>query len=1368
MKRFWTSQRGISLFWVLTIVAVIPVGGFALYKYFLSAPVPKAGGPSLVRGYLAVAVGRSARAEESGGIYAREIEAKDIYLPGVTVFLQDPHLGITSDEVRTDLSGRFTVQVPSEARYNLCWKSKIYGDGCLKEFISAGREPLFLSTVLIRVPAKQGMVASFGKVRFADNSLPRTLEPLSDINAFAIVSLLDGKKSILAEVPVNNFGYYLLPYLPDKDTSHLVARIEKAEGTQTILPDAYKKYPRLIQYHLTIKNSPPRLDAIVPVSVATGKRVQVGQLGDTVELKAVTRDPDGDPVQVQWSESPGGGTLSAKTGGQIKWTLPTAPGRYSVLAIASDRKGGYDRYTVRLSVGTPGVPFSGVVAGSDGTLIDGAEVEVNGKAEKTDGQGRFLNYVPEADRYVFNIRKPGYGFYSKIYDRSVAGGHWTLTRATVAEFDPTVGINFQDKRDERNCPGPDTAHINWNEGPALKEVWWQDGKGNNIPPPLSYRKVSRGPEGNNEARPGKPSPGYAQETKGPRGREGRVILPWQHPKRIPCGPGIAVNVPPNALQTDSGAAPTGKVEVSLATVDLDTPEQMPGDDSVQRPGNKIDWMQSYGAGSIEFHDKATGKPLRLKPGKQAEVTIPVDRSQLAAGAPLAATMPLLFYDEKNGVWHQDGILKLDAAKKNYTAKVKHFSPVNTDVYKTNPSCVRVQSSIPTPYQLEVTVPLTGGAAPKVKTVTITDPPPHVIYNLPNNTNITIVAIAPGSGTTPPRSLGIFIVNTGPPQAAGFGSPPPPSACATEVALSAQTFPQQPTAGLEFLHGLFSFSATKIIETDIGIPGTLSDQLNIATNNYYAQVDPPNPPTHPNGERFTFADFRTKNGFTHPPGFQLCGGSVCDNPDDEINVVYANSGDLGFGRDMHCRRTDTGGGTGFDYACYVTNYGDITTDDALDAQNARTNTGVVATVAMEYSRILSTDALTDRHVKFYVYNAAGTRVNSADLDSGLNIRKRPVPQLCMVCHGGAYPGGGTTGVPPFNTPDSVKLGSRFIPFDLRFFTFPAAPDKAAQQSAMKHLNEDIVRNAPSIPAPDPIADVVTAMYSGGSATQHEDFLVPGWQQSQLPNTVAQEAFYKRVISNACRTCHTTQPFANVSNQRAGVDLQFRSARDFLRSQAITGGGAFSPITAAEVRVCSDHVMPHAQRTHDIFWGQYWETSFGAFNPTIAGQFQAFGDTIKALPRPAGWPLGETWPPAWNGQLCGPFTGAGATPPSFYSSYVHILWSRNYGTTTTSGCTTCHADLSGIATDTRNNLLAGFFGGMNGPEVIPNNAAGSRVVQRLRGTVGARMPQGCSPGSPTRRCLNEAGGVYSPAADPNPNNLATEIDRVIYWISIGALP
>src|SRR5207248_4501157 len=103
------------------------------------------------------------------------------------------------------------------------------------------------------------------------------------------------------------------------------------------------------------------------------------------------------------------------------------------------------------------------------------------------------------------------------------------------------------------------------------------------------------------------------------------------------------------------------------------------------------------------------------------------------------------------------------------------------------------------------------------------------------------------------------------------------------------------------------------------------------------------------------------------------------------------------------------------------------------------------------------------VKFYVYNAAGTALlASANLDG---YGARPVPQLCMVCHNGAYSGGtaNVSGhpVPGFTSPADVNLGSRFLPFDVHFYTFDPDPadaataSLAAQEPKFKQLNQEIV-------------------------------------------------------------------------------------------------------------------------------------------------------------------------------------------------------------------------------------------------------------------------------------------------------------------------
>jgi hypothetical protein len=72
------------------------------------------------------------------------------------------------------------------------------------------------------------------------------------------------------------------------------------------------------------------------------------------------------------------------------------------------------------------------------------------------------------------------------------------------------------------------------------------------------------------------------------------------------------------------------VRVSVSAVDLNAPNQMPGDYSVFDPAGKAIGMESFGAGSIEIG--AGGKSYNLKAGATATVTIPVDGTQLAGNA----------------------------------------------------------------------------------------------------------------------------------------------------------------------------------------------------------------------------------------------------------------------------------------------------------------------------------------------------------------------------------------------------------------------------------------------------------------------------------------------------------------------------------------------------------------------------------------------------------------------------------------------------------------------------------------------------------------------------------------------------------------
>lgn len=1205
--------------------------------------------PRLVRGYIAARVGGDATPGAAGA----RIAARDIYLPGVQVYLKDVLAGTDGASGQTDLSGRFTLRAAAGSRYRVCWRAQGFAEGCAQDIFAVTETHVFLSTVRIPLARKDGATVVFGQVRFKDGSLPRFLAPLAGLNAFAQVALLDGGGK-LQTVYVNNFGDYLLPQVPVKKAITLRAQIESGVKDQLILPEARLEASTVHAINLSIGNTPPRLDPIVPVTTA-GVRLKTAKPGSTIRLRADGRDADGDVLNYQWLPASGSGTLSAKTGQQVTWTVPTQPGRYSVNAIAADGKGGYAQSALSLRVDEGGILFSGQVDATDGTVVGGATVEINGQQAVTGATGFFQVRVRDAQRFVLNIRKAGYALVSRIYDDGVTGGRWTMTRATVTTIDPKRDNEIINERSPRDCPGPAANQQNWRAFPQLLTPQWQDGKGNVI------------------AAPGR--------------QVGELPLPKPDQQQT-CGPGVRVKLAANSLLDERGQPPTGSVQVAISTVDLRSPEQMPGDYTVRLSSGATRVMQSYGAGIIEITSGT--RRYNLKAGTTATVTIPIDPSQLTAGGAIPATIPILFYNERDGLWVQEG--SANRVGNNYVAVVKHFSAINTDLVKTNQACVEVISpALPANYKLETTIPLGGGAAPRVITSMIDNSAPsrHVIYNLPTNTNIVIVPIrtaadAGGANNTP---IGTFVVNTG-----GAQNPTSPNlpvltaqgytACSTRVTLTEQAVPPEPLSG-EFLHGLYSFEAVDLTELSLSDPA-LAATYDAASANYYKQIDP-------RGKRPTLNDFKAVNGF----------------PNGEIQATFANSGDLGFGRDMHCTKKLADDGQ-FDVACYVTNYGDINTDDVQDATDAVNGTNPVATVAMEYSRIENAPGNNpefddpERTVKFYVYDGAGTSLlRAANLDG---LGARPVPQLCMVCHNGEYPNGPVpSGTPTFAARNDVKLGSRFLPFDLHYYTFSPLKPKAAQQAAFKQLNEDIVKNTPPDAA---IADVVTKMYAGG-ANQDESFVVAGWNAT--PN---RQVMYRDVVARTCRTCHVANVFPTLKFDQSTqvIDL----------------------LGASENRVCVQHVMPHAKRTHDIFW-----TSVG---PHMPAQFQVFGDTFKT-------PLN-----GWQGDQCGQFTAGGSTPLSVYTTAVQPIWNLK--------CTSCH--IGGSPPASLNLSAANSYGALvnvNASQLAtmkrikPNDVANSYLVHKVQGThvgvggVGGKMPPGCSGAS----CLS-----------------ATELQAVKDWINAGAPP
>lgn len=1049
-------------------------------------PVPTEGvaaaGRPFVRGYLFATVGGGS---QQGG--------ERIFLPGATVTLREHNAAVPWGTVRTDLSGRFSFSPVPAGVYRLCWSHPGVAPACAPGDVTVASRGVLTGPLQASLAPAPGTRPVYGSVRAVKGAV-RTLEPMFGVNAYARVAVVDGAGTVLDSAYVNNYGDYLLTQAPARGTASVVATLEGSTARRAL--SSGTDHARV---DLQFRNSAPRVELIQTVG---GARVQNAPAGTVVDVEARAFDPDGDPVRFLWYTPDASGSGAERVGDRrARWKLATGGGN-RLYVLASDGKGGYTRLTTTVAT-TPRARFAGRVLDSGTGTVAGAEVEVNGVRAATAATGRFVVDVPFTGRYVVNVRKPGYNLVSRVYTEPVGDGTWVLTRGTVVTANPDSVIEVVDTREFQRCGDP-LAGREQRPRPRMDSVLlarYQDGAG-------TVTRVG-----------------------------GRVPRPYPTGG---CGPGARLQIPAGALVDSAGNAPAGPVEVTLFTVDPRAPFDMPGDYTVVDSAGGERAMQTYGAAVVEV--TGGGREYNLRPGAEALISIPIDPAQLAAPGPEPDSIPLLVYDEAKGVWRPEGVLVRDGAA--YVARVRHFSAFNADLLFVNPACVQIYSpTLPPLYNLEVTVPQTGGAAPRVFTLLVDNSTPyHVVYNLPTGVDIVMV---PYSTVNVP--FGTFIINTGGAQNPLTPNPPDPpyNACDNLAELEDVAEPEPGTDA--FLHGLYSFAASNLTELE---PGTDPVALNAATTAYYNQVDP-------QGLRETLTEFQTQNGF----------------PTNEIHAVYANSADLGFGRDMHCRKFPASDSQD-DVACYVTNYGFEPTPDGLDFVNAATNNGPGATVAMEWSRIeVGTGFTPYRVVKFYVFAAGGaSRLLSIDLDG---YGERPIPQLCVVCHGGDVPGGTS---PAFPDAASVNMGSVFIPFDLSGFTIldgvVPALDKINQQLAFRRLNEEIVLATQPGAAN---AEIIAAMYPTLSPVQDETFVIAGWN-----GDAANQTFYREVLGPSCRTCHASRPVGAIN---------FRLATDF------TNYGTYT-----RDLVCTDRVMPHALRTYNRFWG--------SVSPHQPAQFKAFGDAKVA--------------------------------------------------------------------------------------------------------------------------------------------------------------
>lgn len=359
-----------------------------------------------------------------------------------------------------------------------------------------------------------------------------------------------------------------------------------------------------------------------------------------------------------------------------------------------------------------------VVDKSDNPVVE-ADIEIycildervtKGYFFTTDKKGNVsVDEIISANRYVVNVSKKGFAPVSKVFNNRLVNYNFTLVPATTAIESAVGRISLTD--DYLNCqPGIDTSQLYSDR--IRKVTFVFDSKGR-------LMDFSRPDEFN---------------------------LAYSLLGRTRCSSGVNIIIEPNSLVTSENTLITDSVEVNISTVNLYSPDGMPGDNAV-RIGDDFGYMVSYGAASVNVYYK--DKKVNLGKGKFAQLTIPIDSSVIARVNKIQDSIPFLVYDNKLGVWKADGFAKLTDKKNAYTKLVNHFSDFNLDYAYSGGTCLQIdagQLGAGEDFNLKLVVPghgepsfsITNGSSCTATNCNCR----YVFLRLPPNTPIGVVASYP--------------------------------------------------------------------------------------------------------------------------------------------------------------------------------------------------------------------------------------------------------------------------------------------------------------------------------------------------------------------------------------------------------------------------------------------------------------------------------------------------------------------------------------------------------------------------------------------------------------------------------------------------
>ena len=527
--------------------------------------------------------------------------------------------------------------------------------------------------------------------------------------------------------------------------------------------------------------------------------------------------------------------------------------------------------------------------------------------------------------------------------------------------------------------------------------------------------------------------------------------------------GTTLFIPANSLTRAGGLPIVNPVKIGITTVDPCDPQfEAPVSTLTASSGGPNGFLSSLSTAQVQIRDSA-GNALSLNPNSTATLALPLSTGCASNYPTLPATLGVWSYDLTSGTWSPtgDAVRQLGPLGPVFVigGNVAAILPFYNAVDPSGPYCT-LRLSVDRTLSLPIDVRIVGPTFAYTRTLI----------------NAQTDIIVP-----PSVSVSVSVIN--PKEAPGAFFSNPTNLLTAATADNAKTLIIKALVTSPVAYGLLVVPLTLgsqlpylAANVEVSQP-FLTHNYGVGTAataaSYYAAIDPTNLKT-------TLAAWKTANGY---------------GAGDEASAVYFNAADLGFGRSMHMRRK-VGSDSNTDTAFYVSNF--------QNAEEARMGIAVIATVAMDYA-LDPAHASLGRYTKFYVFDAAGNRVDRANLDGAGD---KYVPNLCITCHGGSH---GVTGT----AATGWNLNAKFIPFDQESYTYSTAPayKPAAQHNAFRTMSLAIRDNTAPTTA---ITALINGWYgASGTGTFDQNFVPPAWAGAlDLP-------VYRDVVKISCRACHTTR-------------------------------------------------------------------------------------------------------------------------------------------------------------------------------------------------------------------------------------------------------